>query len=118
MHLSSYGEIVREKWANSTEIRREIDLDVFVIIPNHLHGIVVLLSTQGARLESGHASLDQSGAAKSLVPISRGLTLSPNTPASPATRATAGSPYVCSMLCTQSSIRAATSTELLKGQRA
>ena len=42
MELNEYGQIVREEWFRSAEIRREIELypDEFVVMPNHLHGIV------------------------------------------------------------------------------
>jgi len=40
--LSSIGTIVVEEWLRSAEIREEIELDAFVIMPNHLHGIVAM----------------------------------------------------------------------------
>lgn len=42
MHLSAAGKIVAEEWQRSTEIRPEIELDEWVVMPNHLHGIVVI----------------------------------------------------------------------------
>ncbi len=38
--LSDIGQIVREEWLKSIEIRNEIDLDCWVIMPNHVHGVV------------------------------------------------------------------------------
>ena len=42
MKLSPLGEIVRQEWFRSGEIRREIQLfeDEFAIMPNHGHGVV------------------------------------------------------------------------------
>ena len=40
MRLSEMGEIVREEWLKSSIIRGEIKLDEFVIMPNHMHGII------------------------------------------------------------------------------
>ena len=40
--LSSIGKIVVEEWLRSAEVRKEIELDAFVIMPNHLHGIVAI----------------------------------------------------------------------------
>jgi REP element-mobilizing transposase RayT len=40
MILSPIGEIIREEWLRSPQIRREIELGEFVIMPNHLHAIV------------------------------------------------------------------------------
>jgi len=42
MQLNTYGEIVKEEWCRSEKIRCEIGLDEFVIMPNHIHGIVWL----------------------------------------------------------------------------
>jgi len=40
--LSPRGVVVREEWLRTAEIRRGVQLDNFVIMPNHLHGILVL----------------------------------------------------------------------------
>jgi len=40
--LSEVGQIVQEEWLASPGIRREIQLDEFVVMPNHVHGIVWL----------------------------------------------------------------------------
>jgi REP element-mobilizing transposase RayT len=50
MRLSALGEIVREEWLRSAEIRKEIRLveDEFVIMPNHLHGINWIVESVGA----------------------------------------------------------------------
>jgi putative transposase len=43
MRLNDAGEIARAEWEKSAEIRREIELDAFVVMPNHIHGIVVIV---------------------------------------------------------------------------
>ena len=43
MTLNHIGDIVRHEWLRSASIRREIHPDTFVIMPNHLHGIVFIL---------------------------------------------------------------------------
>ncbi|MCD6596332.1 MAG: transposase [Bacteroidales bacterium] len=40
--LNEYGEIVQTEWLKSSEIRKEIELDVYQIMPNHFHGIVMI----------------------------------------------------------------------------
>jgi REP element-mobilizing transposase RayT len=42
MHLNHIGKIAREEWFRTAEIRSYIELyeDEFVIMPNHLHGII------------------------------------------------------------------------------
>ena len=49
MRLSSLGEIIHAEWLRSIGIRKEIQLhaDEFVIMPNHIHGIV-WIATVGA----------------------------------------------------------------------
>jgi REP element-mobilizing transposase RayT len=42
MILSDYGKIVETEFLKSFEIRNELFLDEFIIMPNHLHTIVVL----------------------------------------------------------------------------
>lgn len=56
MILSEFGQIVHEQWLKSFEIRTELFLDEFVIMPNHLHGLVVLKNTQnlGMRIVETH----------------------------------------------------------------
>ncbi len=43
MELSDFGEIVDDEWLKSFEIRRELILDEYIIMPNHLHAIVKLI---------------------------------------------------------------------------
>ena len=42
MEYSRLGKIVREEWIKSNRMRREIQLneDEFIVMPNHIHGIV------------------------------------------------------------------------------
>ncbi len=45
MILSNFGEIVKEQWLISFEMRNELILDEYVIMPNHIHTIVILNNT-------------------------------------------------------------------------
>jgi REP element-mobilizing transposase RayT len=47
--LNAFGGIAQTEWLQSAEMRREIELDEFVVMPNHQHGIVVIVETCGAR---------------------------------------------------------------------
>ncbi len=61
--LNIAGEIVREEWLRTEIIRKEITLDEFVIMPNHLHGIVIIetRSSGSANVRAhGHAPLQPS----------------------------------------------------------
>jgi REP element-mobilizing transposase RayT len=42
MVLNAAGQIANEEWLKSAELRKEVELDEFVIMPNHVHGIVRL----------------------------------------------------------------------------
>ena len=43
MILNEMGEIVESEWIKSPEIRSEIELDVFQIMPNHFHAVVFIM---------------------------------------------------------------------------
>ncbi len=45
MKLSALGQIVRDEWAKTSVIRTEIELDEFVVMPNHFHAIVLIIKS-------------------------------------------------------------------------
>jgi len=47
MRLNPSGEIVREEWLKTAQIRQEVEIyeDEFVIMPNHFHGIIWIVDT-------------------------------------------------------------------------
>lgn len=42
MILNKYGKIVQYEWRESAKIRSEIILDQFIVMSNHIHGIVMI----------------------------------------------------------------------------
>jgi putative transposase len=40
--LSPLGSIVEAEWWRTAEIRTDVVLDAFMVMPNHLHGIIIL----------------------------------------------------------------------------
>jgi REP element-mobilizing transposase RayT len=48
MALNELGSIVHAEWDRSTEVRAEIALDAFVVMPNHVHGVVIIDGDVGA----------------------------------------------------------------------
>jgi len=42
MVLNKYGKIVQDEWMESSRIRKEIKLDYFIVMPNHIHGIIFI----------------------------------------------------------------------------
>ncbi len=50
MRLNDYGKIVEEEWLRTAVLRPYAELDAYVIMPNHFHGIVAILQDSvGAR---------------------------------------------------------------------
>lgn len=48
MRLNDIGVIVAEEWARTGDIRPNVTLGEFVVMPNHLHGIIILHERVGA----------------------------------------------------------------------
>ena len=42
MQLNNCGRIIESEWLRSSEIRKEIELDIYQTMPNHLHGIIII----------------------------------------------------------------------------
>jgi putative transposase len=42
MRLAAHGQVVSEQWLQSELVRSEIELDAFIVMPNHIHGIVII----------------------------------------------------------------------------
>ena len=44
MVLNPFGRIVKFEWMKSSKIRKEVEIDPdeFVVMPNHIHGIIVI----------------------------------------------------------------------------
>ena len=38
--LNQYGEIVNSEWLKTINMRTNLELDAYIIMPNHLHGII------------------------------------------------------------------------------
>ena len=53
MRLNSIGEMAAEEWIKSERVRGEIELDEWVVMPNHLHGIVWITYSIGVHLVVG-----------------------------------------------------------------
>jgi REP element-mobilizing transposase RayT len=45
MELSAYGRIVAEEWTRTGDLRANVHLDTYVVMPNHMHGIIWLVNT-------------------------------------------------------------------------
>ena len=47
MVLNRSGQIAREEWLRSADVRSELRLDAFVVMPNHIHGVVFIDAVKG-----------------------------------------------------------------------
>jgi REP element-mobilizing transposase RayT len=49
VRLNQAGMMVKDSWGNLIAYYGDIDLDAFVVMPNHVHGIIVLADGGGTR---------------------------------------------------------------------
>jgi len=54
MILNNYGEIVDNEWIKTAEIRKNIILDEFIVMPNHVHGIIIIDNDAYCRVTVHH----------------------------------------------------------------
>jgi putative transposase len=62
IRLNAVGEIARDEWYRSAELRPEVLLDAFVVMPNHIHGIVALNGSVAGGEDDRAADLASGGA--------------------------------------------------------
>ena len=56
MKLSDFGEIVVQEWFRSFEIRDELILHQFILMPNHLHAIVEIQNKNRGKMMDGETT--------------------------------------------------------------
>lgn len=49
MKLNDYGQIAYEQWKQTEEIRRNCFIHEFIIMPNHIHGIIEITCNTGKK---------------------------------------------------------------------
>ena len=47
MILNDYGEMLQQSFIRTQEIRKEIDIDEYIIMPNHIHVIIIIQNPVG-----------------------------------------------------------------------
>ena len=55
MELNDVGRAVEEEWKRTAVLRPGVELDAFVVMPNHLHGVVLLPDAASNGLLPTHA---------------------------------------------------------------
>ena len=46
VQLNGLGRLVEEEWRRTAEIRPSVDVDLFVVMPNHVHGLLRISDSQ------------------------------------------------------------------------
>ena len=64
MVLNEFGRIVCEEWQSTPEKRSNVNLDVFVVMPNHLHGILMITENRGRMANNGGNILQRMNASQ------------------------------------------------------
>jgi REP element-mobilizing transposase RayT len=57
MYLSNYGEIVQKWWDDLPTHFQNVETDAFVIMPNHVHGIIFITNERRGEVISPHNNL-------------------------------------------------------------
>jgi len=50
VRLNKYGRVIRDEWLRTMELRPNVLMDEYVVMPNHFHGIIMIIddTTVGA----------------------------------------------------------------------
>lgn len=60
MRLNAHGRVVESEWLRTAEVRPNVELDAFVVMPNHLHGILIIRNDAQSRVgASRHVGASQ-----------------------------------------------------------
>jgi putative transposase len=69
MILNKLGNGVEEEWMRTKEIRKYVDLDYYIIMPNHLHGIIIIeQSIEKNNFQSPSHTTENVGATRRVAP--------------------------------------------------
>jgi putative transposase len=73
MILNDLGKIVEEEWLKTKEIRTNVDLDYYVIMPNHFHGIPIIEGSEIVKSVETHRDASLQIVKNNLSDIIRGF---------------------------------------------
>ncbi|MCF8380273.1 MAG: transposase [Bacteroidales bacterium] len=71
MIFSVIGRIAQEEWDKSFEIRKELFLDEFIFMPNHIHAIVIIKNNHKSGNSFGLDGARDADGARPCVPTDR-----------------------------------------------
>lgn len=73
MDLSPIGDIVADEWQKTPRVRANVQLDAWVVMPNHLHGIIWITHTvPSSNVETSRRDVSTTNAKSRLQPNSIG----------------------------------------------
>ena len=55
--LNDLGELVDKEWRKTAELRPTVEVGLYVVMPNHIHGILFISEGQNTGLSTGKATL-------------------------------------------------------------
>ncbi len=61
IRLNECGSLVEKEWLQTAAIRKNIELDVFTIMPDHFHGILVILEDEEEKATQERAHIEAFG---------------------------------------------------------
>jgi putative transposase len=61
VELSAIGRIVDEEWRRTPALRSNVDLDAYVIMPNHIHGIIAINESKAGSQSKGMTDKHRTG---------------------------------------------------------
>jgi putative transposase len=67
MRLNTYGEVVRDEWLKTPSLRPNVVLGEWVIMPNHIHGIIIITHISAGGVLP-YAPTDADGAGTGVLP--------------------------------------------------
>ncbi len=53
MQLNEIGNIAQYEWIKTAELRENVELDEFIIMPNHMHGILIISESRSVETRRG-----------------------------------------------------------------
>jgi len=48
MHVNEFGQVVVDEWCRTGELRSNVTLDAFIVMPDHVHGILCITRSDSA----------------------------------------------------------------------
>lgn len=57
MQLNELGELVEGEWQRTADVRQSVEIDLFVVMSNHLHGLICISDSRNKPAEGSSASM-------------------------------------------------------------